>query len=260
MSAASSMLRRMATPSVSVNGERTCSTAASSPWPYDLLHDLEPVAEIASGPQIIVAKKTLPAENLAELVGWLRAHPNQASAGTVRRRLRIACRCRLLSNQDPNANFSSSLIVAPRRRWPILSLDISISLCSIRHQEQFATSSALRQHQKGFAVTAKTRLNSAPDISRAVDEVPVCRGALYRFLARPLGAEGYSSRCYCEGSTPPSSMRAGRFDDSRTFHRALGQRGDSDARSADAGGARCVSEPRIAKWWPIVKAANIKAD
>jgi len=60
--------------------------------PYDLLKDFEPVAMIATGPLVIVAKKALPANNLKELVTWLKANPGKASAGTGWRRYSAACR------------------------------------------------------------------------------------------------------------------------------------------------------------------------
>jgi tripartite-type tricarboxylate transporter receptor subunit TctC len=49
--------------------------------PYDVLKDFEPISPLATGPVVLVARKTMPAQNLSELIAWLRAHPNQASAG-----------------------------------------------------------------------------------------------------------------------------------------------------------------------------------
>jgi tripartite-type tricarboxylate transporter receptor subunit TctC len=49
--------------------------------PYDVLNDFEPIAPLVTGPIVLVARKTMPAESLSELIAWLRAHPNQASAG-----------------------------------------------------------------------------------------------------------------------------------------------------------------------------------
>src|SRR5206468_12517924 len=48
---------------------------------FDLLEDLEPVAQLASEPLLIAAKKSMPASNLAELIAWLKANPDKASAG-----------------------------------------------------------------------------------------------------------------------------------------------------------------------------------
>lgn len=49
--------------------------------PYDLVNDFEPVAQIAAEPLLIVGRKSLPANNLAELIAWLKANPNRASVG-----------------------------------------------------------------------------------------------------------------------------------------------------------------------------------
>ena len=51
--------------------------------PYDLLSDFEPVALIASTPQVILGKNALPARTLAELIAWLKQNPGKATLGTV---------------------------------------------------------------------------------------------------------------------------------------------------------------------------------
>jgi tripartite-type tricarboxylate transporter receptor subunit TctC len=48
---------------------------------YDVLNDFEPVSLIATQPMVIVARKTFPATDLKELVAWLKANPDKASAG-----------------------------------------------------------------------------------------------------------------------------------------------------------------------------------
>src|SRR2546426_9175862 len=53
------------------------------PLQYDLLKDLEPLAMIASNPLMIVANASFPAKDLKELIGWLKANPGKASAGTA---------------------------------------------------------------------------------------------------------------------------------------------------------------------------------
>ena len=49
--------------------------------PYDVLTDFAPIAPLATGPIVLIARKTMPAADLGELIAWLKAHPNQASAG-----------------------------------------------------------------------------------------------------------------------------------------------------------------------------------
>ena len=51
--------------------------------PYDVLHDFEPIALLAITPQLIIARKNFPANNVKELVEWLKANPDKASAATV---------------------------------------------------------------------------------------------------------------------------------------------------------------------------------
>ena len=50
---------------------------------YDLVADLEPVALLPSNPMIIVSKNAVPAKTLQELLAWLKAQPQPATAGTA---------------------------------------------------------------------------------------------------------------------------------------------------------------------------------
>ena len=51
--------------------------------PFDLVKDLEPVAFLANSPLWVVAKKGFPARDLKEFIAWLKANPDKASAATV---------------------------------------------------------------------------------------------------------------------------------------------------------------------------------
>jgi tripartite-type tricarboxylate transporter receptor subunit TctC len=51
---------------------------------YDLVKDFEPVALISSGPAFFVASKTVPANDLRELVHLLKASPGKPSMATQR--------------------------------------------------------------------------------------------------------------------------------------------------------------------------------
>src|SRR5689334_5179515 len=44
---------------------------------YDLQKDFEPIGLVSVNPQLMVAKKNLPAENLKELVAWMKANPGK---------------------------------------------------------------------------------------------------------------------------------------------------------------------------------------
>src|SRR6266853_1438983 len=49
---------------------------------YDVLKDFEPVALISSSPYLVVGKRDLPANDLRELVAWLKANPDRTTQGT----------------------------------------------------------------------------------------------------------------------------------------------------------------------------------
>src|SRR5262249_31530313 len=51
--------------------------------PYDLLNDLAPVCWIANGTPLIVSRSTIPANDLKELIAWLKANPDKALQGTA---------------------------------------------------------------------------------------------------------------------------------------------------------------------------------
>ena len=50
---------------------------------YDVLNDFEPISLHGSNPQVIVARKSLPATDLKGLITWLKANPEKATSGTA---------------------------------------------------------------------------------------------------------------------------------------------------------------------------------
>src|SRR6185295_18675061 len=51
--------------------------------PYDLKTDFEPIALLALAPQIVVARKTLPADDLRGLIAWMKANGDKTTFGTA---------------------------------------------------------------------------------------------------------------------------------------------------------------------------------
>jgi tripartite-type tricarboxylate transporter receptor subunit TctC len=49
---------------------------------YDTLADFAPIALLSNNPGLIVGRKNLPANDLKELVAWLKANPETATQGT----------------------------------------------------------------------------------------------------------------------------------------------------------------------------------
>jgi tripartite-type tricarboxylate transporter receptor subunit TctC len=53
------------------------------PLQYDVVNDFEPIALLADAPLLLMGKKDLPANDLKELIAWLKANPDKASMGTT---------------------------------------------------------------------------------------------------------------------------------------------------------------------------------
>jgi tripartite-type tricarboxylate transporter receptor subunit TctC len=49
--------------------------------PYDVLNGFASISPVATAPYILFARNTMPAKDLKELIAWLKANPNKASAG-----------------------------------------------------------------------------------------------------------------------------------------------------------------------------------
>src|SRR5215472_13823225 len=50
---------------------------------YDVLNDFQPISPLVSTPYVIFARKTMPANDLRELIAWLKANSDKASAAVV---------------------------------------------------------------------------------------------------------------------------------------------------------------------------------
>jgi tripartite-type tricarboxylate transporter receptor subunit TctC len=69
--------------SLGQNGSHVVTGATYSNLPYDLLNDFEPLTLICIAPFVIVARKTMPANDLKELIAWLKANPDKSTMGTA---------------------------------------------------------------------------------------------------------------------------------------------------------------------------------
>jgi tripartite-type tricarboxylate transporter receptor subunit TctC len=58
-------------------------TPAVYPVPFDVKNDFAAVALLAFSPLMLVGRKSLPANNVKELIAWLKANPGKATSGTI---------------------------------------------------------------------------------------------------------------------------------------------------------------------------------
>jgi tripartite-type tricarboxylate transporter receptor subunit TctC len=218
------------------------------PLQYDLLKDLEPISLLPSNPMLIVAKSAVPAKDLKELIAWLKANEDKASAGTSGpgSGSHIAA---LYFQRITGTRFR---FVPYRGTGPALQDLMAGHIDLVVDQVSNSLPHARGGVIKAFAVTAQGRLASAPDIP-TVDEagVPGLYMTIWYGLWAPKGSPkdviAKVNAAVVEALADPTVCR--RFTD-------LGlDVPPRDQQTPEALAAHHKAE--IEKWWPLIKAANI---
>ena len=219
------------------------------PLQYDVLTDLEPISLIASNPQLIVAKKALPPNDLKELIAWLKANPDKASEGTAG----AGSASHVGGVYFQKATGTSFQFIPYRGTGPAMQDLVAGQIDIIFDQAANSLPQVRSGNIKAYAVTAKTRLPSAPDIP-TVDEagLPGFYIAVWHALWVPKGTPkdiaGKLTAAVIDALADPA-VRARLAD--------LGQElPPRDQQTPEALSAYHKAE--IEKWWPIIKAAGIK--
>jgi tripartite-type tricarboxylate transporter receptor subunit TctC len=217
---------------------------------YDVVSDFEPVALIATTPRLFLARKTMPAEDLNGLIAWLKSNPDKASFGTagpgigeiagVLFQKRTGTRFGFVPYRGGAPNLQD--VVAGQ--LDLAFLDATTSLAQVR-----------AGNVKAFAVAAAARLSSAPEIP-TVDEagLPGFYVSHWHGLWVPKGTPAAViaklNAAVVEALADPG-VRARLAD--------LGQEiFPPDQQTPEALAA--LQKAEIAKWWPIIKAANIRGE
>ncbi len=218
--------------------------------PYHVLNDFEPISLIADNPQLIVAKNAVPAKNLQELIAWLKANPDKASQGTAGPgSASHVAGAYFQSNTGTRFQFIPYRGAAPAMQ-DLLAGQIDLMFDQAANALPQVKAGQIRAH----AVTAKTRLAAAPDIP-SVDEagLPGFYVSVWHALWAPKGTPkdviAKLNAAVIEALANPAVRQ--RLVD-------LGQ--ELPAREQQTPAALVAHhKAEIDKWWPIIKAANIKA-
>jgi len=218
---------------------------------YDLVADLEPVVLLPSNPMIVVSKNAVPATSLKELLDWLKSRPSSPTAGTAG----AGSGSHIAGVYFESVSGIKLQYVPYRGTAPALNDLIAGQIDVIVDQ----TSNSINQVRAGtiraYAVTDDKRLPSAPDIPTAEE----------------AGLKGFHmtlwSGMWVPKGTPKeivAKLNAAAVDalSDPAVKKQLESQGlemtPQDQLTPEALGTRQKAE--IAKWWPIIKAANIKVD
>jgi tripartite-type tricarboxylate transporter receptor subunit TctC len=218
---------------------------------YDVLNDFEPILLISRNVNLIVGRKTLPADDLKGLIGWLRANPDMAAAGTAG----VGSPQQVHGAFVQKATGTRFRFVPYRGGAPAMQDLLAGQIDLIFADQTTSLPQARSGNIKAFAVAGKSRLAAAPDIP-TVDEagLPGFYCSVWNALFAPKG-------------TPRdiiTKLNAAAVD-------ALAEPGVRQ-RLADLGQQIVAREEQtpealaafhkaeIEKWWPIIKAAGIRAE
>jgi tripartite-type tricarboxylate transporter receptor subunit TctC len=227
------------------------ANGAIYPLDFNLLTDLEPVALVATQPFFIDGRKDLPANNLKELIAWIKEKNGKVTMGTsgvgspshlagvLMEQLvgvnwqMVSYRSAGLAQQDLLAGFTDLQLDTP-----------AVSLPHVK-------SGAL----KAFAVTAKNRIDVAPDIP-TTDEagLPGFYFSFWHGLWAPKGTPkpiiDKLNAAVVAGLKDPETRRR-LIDLAQVIY-------PPEQQTPEA--FRAFQKAEADKWWPIIKAAGVKAE
>jgi len=224
-------------------------SGAMMPLSFDLLNDLAPVAFIANSPQWIVARKDLPPRDLKEFIAWLKANSGKVTAATVGPGSGSHM-CGIYLQNSLGAQFQ----FVPYRGGAPAMQDLVGGQVDFMCDFAGNTLAVARNGQiKPYGVIAKSRWFAAPDLP-TFEEVGVS-GLVMGFWHGLWAPKGTPTEVI--GRLNAAARAA--FADAavKKLYADLGQEMPApDQQSPEALAAFHKAE--IDKWWPIIKAANIK--
>ena len=216
---------------------------------YDLQRDFEPIGLISNNPQLLVAKKNLPANDLKGLVEWMKANPGEAKFVNQNAAAQVSG---ILLQQLTNTKVN---FIPYRGAGPAMTDLISGQVDLLVVQG----AAALPQVRAG---TIKAIANLSPQRSPSMADIPTSdEGGVKGWYMS--GWFGF----FAPKGTPKdviaklngAMMQVLADPATKTRFTELGL----DVASKDQQtpeGLAAFQKAEIEKWWPIIKSANIKGD
>src|SRR5213080_682466 len=218
---------------------------------YDLVNDLAPVVLLPSNPMVIVSKNAVPAKSLPELLDWLKARPTPAAAGTAG----AGSGSHVAGLYFENVSGIKLQYVPYRGTAPAMNDLVAGQIDLIVDQISNSIGQVRAGNIRAYAVTSDKRLDSAPDVP-TTDEagLPGFHMTLWSGLWAPKGTP----------KTIVAKLNIAAVDalNDPAVRKQLENLGlqmpSKDQLAPEALGAWQKAE--MAKWWPMIKAANVNVE
>jgi tripartite-type tricarboxylate transporter receptor subunit TctC len=218
---------------------------------YDLLTDLKPVALLPATPFLIISKAAIPAKTLKELMAWLKAQPVKTPFGIPG----VGSLPHVAGLQLEGLAGAHFEFVPYRGAAPALQDLVAGQIDVMIDQPLNSLAQVNAGKVRAYAVTAPARLASAPDVP-TVDEagVPSLHASVWNGFWVPKDT---SSEIIAKLNAAAVDALA-----DADVRRRLAELGleipPRDQQTPEALGA--FQKAEIERWWPILKAANIKVE
>jgi tripartite-type tricarboxylate transporter receptor subunit TctC len=218
---------------------------------YNVLSDFEPIALTTTVPLLIVAKKAMPANNLKELIAWLKANPDKASLGTGGPG-NISHLAAVLFQKETGTRtgfvpYRGSAAAINDLLAGHVDVMMDLASNSLPH--------VLAGGIRAYAVTAKGRMAVAPDIP-TVDEAGL--PGFYMGAWQAIWAPKRTPSAVIEKLN--AAIMAALADPTvRSRLADIGQEIFPPERQT-AQALAAFHRAETEKWWPIIKAAGIKPE
>jgi tripartite-type tricarboxylate transporter receptor subunit TctC len=219
--------------------------------PFDLLKDLEPVIEIGSEPLLMAGRKNLPADDLKGLMAYLKANPDKTSVGIAG----VGAAGHLAGISFQKETGTRFQFVPYRGNAPamqdLLARQIDLMIEPASNFRSLLSTGSI----KPYAVTGRTRLPSSPDIPTADEAgLPGFFASLWYGLWVPKDTPrdiiAKLNATLVQVLADPLVQK--RFEQ-------LGiQISPRDQQSPEA--LRAFQKAEMERWWPIIKASNVRAE
>lgn len=218
--------------------------------PYDLVTDFTPIALLPRNPYLIVARKDLPPVNLREFMAYVKANPGRVNMGHPG----VGTGPHLLAIQLANLAGGTMNYVPYRGSGPAMTDLIAGQIDLMVDQVQTSSIQIKQGTIKGYAIAAPTRASSAPDVP-TVDEAGAAglhMSLWYGFWGPPGMPAAIVKKLNAAAQDAMADPAV------RARLSILGM--EIPPREQQTPEALVAQQKAdIAVWWPVIKAANIKA-